>query len=307
MYQLQRIRIIYKTGTLLLVLASAAALLFWQKSSLADTENNRLYAETQGLELEKSMIERELDSLQITYQTVRLENEELHGRSFAATELVAKQNLALQHIRVQDRYDQEKLHQQVATLGKIKIEYETLISTVRSENEQLRAANGLLNGENAQLRGANNGLLAQKQHLASLLEEQIRRTQSARFQASAFRIEILRKNERLTAHAHRAREINITFDLVDVPAEYQRIQKIYLTISDENGRPIPSPNPIKTTVQAPTGPVAVIAQQVKQSLLKSTQRLFFNYKFDDRLQSGHYVVAIYGEAGLLGVASFRLL
>ncbi|MCY7328045.1 MAG: hypothetical protein LH618_05825, partial [Saprospiraceae bacterium] len=59
-------------------------------------------------------------------------------------------------------------------------------------------------------------------------------------------------------------------------------------------------------VYAQTGPIDITAQQIKTVVLTEVQRLSFSYKFDDRLKSGAYVVAIYSDQGLLGAASFRL-
>ena len=95
----------------------------------------------QGLELEKSMIERELDSLIINYRDARLENENLRGQAATTAELIAKKDAAIRNIKTQHRLDPEALLKQVEALRRIKIEYETIITTIRSENDQLHAAN----------------------------------------------------------------------------------------------------------------------------------------------------------------------
>jgi hypothetical protein len=46
--------------------------------------------------------------------------------------------------------------------------------------------------------------------------------------------------------------------------------------------------------------------QSKQTVLMNTQRMVFNYKLEDKLKAGNYVVAIYCDKGLLGASSFRL-
>ena len=98
----------------------------------------------------------------------------------------------------------------------------------------------------------------------------------------------------------------VSFDLADVPQTFQGQQKIYLVITDDKGNPISSKNPTKATVYAPSGPVEIMAQQLKDVEIVHTQRLSFNHKFDDRLKSGNYVVAIYCDKGLLGASSFKL-
>jgi len=302
----QHSRVLNIVGLLLLLFASGLSFFFWQKSNNAEAENNRLASEEQGLELEKSMIERGLDSLTISYLNVRLENEDLRGKAASSAEQIAQKDAAIRKIKTQGRRNLEALRKQVEELRKIKIEYETVITTVRAENDHLRELNQQLNGENVQLRDENFNLNGQMQQLAKQLEEQIRKTQSARFKATSFRVEVIRKTDKLTARAKRARELAVSFDLVDVPEANREIQKLYLAITDDKGRPISSQNPTKTTVQAPAGAVAVIAQQIKQVSLSETQRLSFSYKFEERLETGNYVVAIYCEAGLLGATCFRV-
>jgi len=110
----------------------------------------------------------------------------------------------------------------------------------------------------------------------------------------------------LTTRAKKAREIFVSFDLADVPKTFQGQQKIYMVITDDKGNPISSKNPTKATVYAPSGPVEIMAQQIKEVEIDVTQRLSFSHKFDDRLKSGNYVIAIYCDKGLLGASSFRL-
>ncbi len=293
-------------GLLLLLLLSGVGFFFWQKSNDTEMQNNRQAAELQGLELEKSMIERELDSLRADYQHARLENEDLRGKEASSAGLILQKDVLIKKMKSRNRRDLQAMKSQVEDLRKIKIEYETIITTIRSENDQLRAANQLLTGENTQLRGENTALSGQRESLAKQLEEQIRKTRSARFKATSFRVEVARKHDKLTVRAKKARDMLVSFDLVEVPEVYRTAQKLYLVITDDRGRAIVSEMPVKTTIQAPAGPVAVVAQQVKQVALGETQRLSFSYKFDDRLKSGNYVVAIYGETGLLGASSFRL-
>lgn len=296
----------YIGAGVLILLALGASAFFWQKANSLNNLNTRLATEVQALELEKSIIERQLDSLTISYDNLRTENEGLRGKEASTTALIAEKDAAIKKIKGQNRRELKELRQQVEELRKIKIEYETIISTLRSENEQLRAENERLLGENTQLRDENADLTGKMGNLAKQLEEQIRKTQSAKFKATSFRVEVERRNDKLTTRAKRAREIFVSFDLADVPQTYQGAQKLYLAITDDKGRPIISDNPVKTSIEAPTGPVAVIAQQVKAVSLGDTQRLSFTYKFDERLKAGNYVVAIYCDTGLLGAASFRL-
>ncbi|MCC6281544.1 MAG: hypothetical protein IT262_13145 [Saprospiraceae bacterium] len=292
--------------TVLLLLSAGLGFFFWQKSKNFLLENQKIEVERQQLETTKIDIENELDSLSTAYSTLRTENENLQGRITSTAALIAQKEAQISQIRATSAKDIQALREQVASLEKTKIEYETIVTALRTENEDLKKENSRLTGENAQLKGANTELSGQVQDLAKQLEEQIRKTQSAVFKATSFRVELERRNDKLTTRARKAREIFVSFDLADVPQVYQGQQKLYLAITDDKGTPVISQSPVKTTVFAPSGPVEIVAQQVKEVVLENTQRQSFNYKFDERLKAGNYVAAIYCDKGLLGVSSFRL-
>jgi hypothetical protein len=293
--------------TILLALAAGLGFFFWQKSKNYLAENKRIELERQSLEREKMAIAQSLDSLASAYSDVRTENETLQGRVTSTAALVEQKEIVIQQIKNANAKDLAALKAQVADLQKAKIELETIITTLRSENAALKAENQRLTGENNDLKGQNTELTGQVKDLAKQLEEQIRKTQSATFKATSFRVEFERRNDKLTTRAKKAREIFVSFDLADVPEPYQGNQKLYLVITDEKGNPIISQNPVKATIYAPTGPVEVQAQMTKAVVLEKTQRQSFNYKFDERLKSGNYVVAIYCDKGLLGASAFRLV
>ncbi|MBN8679298.1 MAG: hypothetical protein J0M29_13810 [Chitinophagales bacterium] len=290
----------------LLLLTGGSSIFFWNKSRNLSAGNDQLTESVQSLEAEKMILQHELDSLSASYGEVRLENEDLRGKEAATAQLMSEKDAALRKIKSQNNKQISELKLQVEELRQLKIEYETLITAVQVENEQLKAENKRLTEENAQLQTENTSLTGQVDDLAKKLEEQIRKTQSAKFKATSFRVEIGSKGEKQTLRAKKARDIHVSFDLVDVPQTYQGDQHLYLVITDENGKPIPSSKPIKTTVDAPSGKVDVTAQQVKPVSLRDTQRLSFSYKLDEKLKKGNYVAAIYCNVGLLGASSFRL-
>ena len=290
----------------LLLLSAGLGWFFWQKSQTMKAESEKQALEIAALSQEKSKIEMQLDSLSGAYSNLRTENENLQGKVTSTASRVEEKEIIIKKIRAQSSKDLNALRTAVADLEKAKTEMETIIKVLQDENAQLRAENERLSGENAQLKDEKDQLSGQVGDLAKKLEDQIRKTQSATFRATSFRVEPVRRNDKLSTKARRIREIYVSFDLTDVPEPFQGAQKLYMVITDEQGRPIPTANPAKATIYAPSGPVEIIAQQVKQANLEQTQRMSMNFKFDERLKSGNYVVAIYCDKGLLGASSFRL-
>lgn len=290
----------------LLVFSAALGYFFWQKSRSYLLEAEKMETEKVQLATAKSSIGQSLDSLSNSYADLRTENETLSGKITTTAALIQQKEGIIRDIRLASAKDIQELRDQVNTLARTKIEYETIISAIKGENDGLKDENKRLSSEVSDLKGSNTALSGKVEGLAQQLEEQIRKTQSATFRASSFRVTATRRKDKLTTKARRVRTIDVSFDLTNVPTNYQGAQKLYLVITDENGTAIIGEGLLKATVYPPTGPIEITAQQVKTAVLEEVQRLSFNYKFDDRLKSGTYVVAIYSDQGLLGAASFRL-
>lgn len=295
------------TATVLLLLSTISTCWFWSKYRTLAGENAGQRDRIESLLGEKEKLDQQLDSLNAAYNFVRMENDSLQGSVARSEHIVAEKLGQLEQIRKKNTRDVKELRNQIAALQQAKAELETVVTLLRSENEQLKAENARLAGENEDLRGANTELGQQVSELSQKLEDQIRKTQSAKFKATAFRVEVERRGEKLTTRAKKVRNLNVSFDLADVPEAYQGPQKLYLVIADDRGTPIASANPVKATVEAPSGEVQIVAQQAKAVAIGPTQRLSFSYKLDEKLKKGSYVAAIYCEKGLLGVSSFRLM
>lgn len=285
--------------TLLLLASAAIGWVFWNKSQEYQKSLRQQEALVDSLTQVKAQLEQELDNLSQDYAALRTENESLQGQVAQSATIIEQKEIVIKQIKSDASREVKALEKQIEDLKKIRAEYETIITLLREENRQLREENQRLTEENTQLQG-------RVEDIAKQLEEQIRKTQSAQFRATSFRVEVVRRADKLVTKARQARELLISFDLVDVPPVYQGPQKLYLVVTDDKGKPIPATNPIQTTVYAPTGPVEIQAQQAKQVVLETTQRMSFSYQLEDRLKAGSYVVAIYCDKGLLGASSFRL-
>jgi len=277
----------------------------WRVRTL-NAEKAQQAIELEALTQEKNALESSIDSLQLALTTVSNENEELQGKVSASASVLAEKDAIIRQLKGQNSKQITELRVQVNGLQKAKAEYEAILAVLRAENDQLKAENAELRAENAELRDSTSQLTAKVDDLANSLAEQIRKTQSAQFKATSFRVEMERRNDKLTAKARQVRNLTVSFDLADVPEKFHGPQKLYLVISDANGSPIAAANPTKVTINAPTGDIPIIAQQTRAVNLVQTQRLSFNYKLEEKIKAGNYVAAVYCDRGLLGASSFRV-
>jgi S-adenosylmethionine synthetase len=98
----------------------------------------------------------------------------------------------------------------------------------------------------------------------------------------------------------------VSFDLVNVPDEFQGVRPVYLVITDDKGTPIRIANPINAQVQINGAAMDIQAVSTREENIAENQRLSFNHDLEEKLRSGYYRVAVYTDVGLLGASSFRL-
>ncbi len=212
--------------TVLLALAAVLGFFFWLKSRTYLEEKKQAETERQTLEIRKVTIEHELDSLASAYSSLRTENENLQGRVTSSASIIAQKESDIRNLKNQSAKDVGELRTQIALLESTKKDYEGFINLLRAENDSLKVENQRLTGENLELKGANTQLSGQVQDLAKQLEQQIQKTQSATFKATSFRVWTAKKGEKLTTKARRSREIDVSFDLIDVPEPFQGQQNL---------------------------------------------------------------------------------
>ena len=247
----------------------------------------------------KSDLERNIDSLQTSFFDLSLNNDQLAEKLALSTNIIAQKESTLTVVKNRSSRVEKDLRAQIQRLQTLKDRYETIISVLTQKNEALAT-------ENARLRGTADTLYAQTSFLTQRLEAQIRRTQTAEFKGTAFRVEQARRNDKMTIKARKTRDIKVSFDLNNVPPAYQGNQQLYLVISDERGLPVACKNPTRVTIRTEKGLVEIIAQGTQTQNIIDNQHIDMNYKLEDRLKKGNYVVAVYAEKGLIGAAGFRL-
>ncbi len=298
------------TGLLAFSIASSAY--FWNASTNRELERNAIEMEKESLLVEKGLLAAQLDNLKQTYDLAMAENGQLKGTVELNEKVIAEKSAELGKIKKQqtlDRKNLEGLKKDIQMMRTAKINLEAELSALQKENESLRAENERLSGELRKVKNENQ-VLVDKVGELTVMSQNLKSIQEAiapgGIRASAFRVEVEKRNDKLTVKGKKARELSISFDLMDVPENMHGVQKIYLAITDNKGTPISGKNNKPVKVGPADKKSEVVSQQVKEVNVTSTQRLGFTYPLEQKLEPGYYRAAVYTENGWIGSVSFRV-
>lgn len=265
-------------------------------------QNEQMNAQLSDLEGLKGDLEQEIDSLAQAFEDLATENESLQG-TIEETEARASRNaLAIRQLKSQNAAQVNNLRAEIQQLLAVKAELENNINDLQMENDSLRTRTGELEENLSVARQENSALNA----LNATIQDELKALTLANFKASAFQVELERKSSKVTAKSRRARRIRVTFDLTNVPDDYQGTRPLYLVITDETGTPIKTSNPIQATAAVNGQNMELIAVKSKDVNIESNQRLSFTHDLEERLRAGYYRASVFTDIGLLGATSFRL-
>lgn len=282
---------------------------FWVKSSRLQGENTGFETQVDSLSTLKYDLLDNIDSLQTAYQLIIASNDSLNVTLQDALQNVASQNEQLKSIRRQNSNDKKGLLQEINQLRALKAELEGNIGKLVEENESLRQQNTELTEQVATSEKRNHELSEKSSQLESAnltLQSDLSQLRAASVRASGFLVDLQTRSAKTTSKSGRVRNLSIAFDVLNVPQEHQGTHTLYLVITDSNGNPIASDNPIRKRIEANGRVAEIIAQQSKEVSLEESQRLNFNYPVSEKLKKGTYQVSIYSDLGLLGSSNVKL-
>lgn len=272
------------------------------KNQLA-SENVLMSGTIEDLEVLRADLIREVDSLQQEYAVLAEQNSDLQGSLIEAQDKIAQTEAALRNAKSRSSSEINSLRAEIQQLLALRSDLESSIVKVQTENDSLRAVTGILEADLSVARDENVAL----SNLNQTIQGEVDRLTLSNFKATAFQVDLERGNDKAVAKARRARNFRVSFDLTDVPPQYQGLRTLYLSISDEQGMPVRPSNAIMGQTVVNNQKMDFIAVQAKEVDITANQRLSFNYEVEDKLKSGYYRVTVYTEIGMLGSSSVRLL
>lgn len=245
---------------------------------------------------------REVDSLAGEYDVLASENVELNGQLASSRDELAGAQSALSRAKRNSAAEINELRVQIEQLTAARGDLEGSISALQAENNTLKEQMGILQTDLASSRQQNDDLTT----MATSMEGEIRKLTYENFKATAFQITPQVKNGNPTSKSGRARQIAVSFDVANVPAEFQGVRPVYLVITDDNGNPIPRTDYIPTTVSLNNQPQDIMAVEMREENIGTSQRIEFTHSLEEKLDDGYYRVSIYTDIGLLGSSNFRM-
>lgn len=270
-----------------------------------ESKNTALNSELSDLETLKASLMTEIDSLQSEFEGLTLVNDSLANSLAAANTKVARNRRTISKLRADMEAGDlrgESLSVQIAQLLEEKNALQAQIGSLQEENTALREKAGLLEEDLSKARNDNAALA----NLNRTMQGEIDNLTLANFKATAFQVELEKRNSKATAKSRRAKRIKAGFDLTEVPEKYHGVRPIYMVITDETSSPIKMEAPIKAQVMVNDQPTDILAVAQKEVNIGANQRISFTHDLDEKLKRGFYRVTIYTDIGILGSSNFRL-
>ena len=280
---------------------------YWQNSSKRslEVENDRLEKELEDLIDLKEDIASDVDSLENKLAVLTEENATLQNSLDDAASQIARKNAAVKANEqkvVASAKEINNLRAEIQGLLESKDELEISIEELQFENDSLKTLAGVLKKDLTKARKDNQELA----NMNRAMEEELQRLTLSNFKATAFQVEIERRKPKVTSKSKLARRILVTFDLTNVPEEFHGVRPVYMAITDRNGNPIKTQNPVQATISVQNQNMELIAVKSQNVNVTNSQRLSFKHDIDPRLSEGYYRVSTYTDIGLLGSSTFRL-
>ena len=160
------------------------------KAQLAlEERNTELSSEIDDLNQLKEKLSFEVDSLQFAYELLATENEELQGSKEAAEKKAAQKDAIISRLQKRSQTESNNLKAQIEQLLADKTQLEYSINNLQMENDSLRMVTGQLTADLAASKSENQALA----DLNATIQEELKRLTLSNFKASAFRVEVEKK------------------------------------------------------------------------------------------------------------------
>ena len=310
-----------KTLTIIAILLGLLFLgsLFWgisRNSAVAELEatNTSISGEVDQLQVLRTRLEKQVDSIAVEYEAAAATNVELKGELAAAQKSAQAAMASMRQAQRKSKNDTDVAYQmrlQIEDLINARAMIETNLAELQAENQVLRKENVALRQNLSEAKTQNYQLSRTAKNLENMnrsMESEIEALSLGAFKATAMQVDLLKgsRGTKVTANASRARRVNVSFDLTDVPEKYLGVRPIYLVLTDQAGTPVMSENPVRAKAVVNGSKMDIVALEGRDVNIERNQRLSFTHELDDKLEAGVYRAQIFTDVGFLGATNVNL-
>lgn len=195
----------------------------------------------------------------------------------------------------------------LAQMEELKVALEQDIFGLKEENQSLASSNQALNNELTATKDEVNTLNKNVMALTSANEKltgRLKTVAPAGFRADNFTVSSATKKDKQTSKAKKIDEITVSFDLNNIPEEFQGSRDIYLVLTEFNGNPVAAVPGKEVTLKFGNEPVHVRAADLEKVNLKARQSMIMSFEPTDNLTPGTYNLMVYADNGYLGSTGF---
>lgn len=280
---------------------------FYSKYKSTETRASALGTQ---LDSTRTQLQGELASLNINYSDQIALNDtlstELQTKINEVEDLQVRIDKARKALKSSEANNKE-IKARLAQMEELKVALERDILGLKEENQSLASSNQELNTELSSTKDVVNTLNSKVMSLTQANEKltgRLRSVAPAGFRADNFTVSSANKKDKLTTKGKKIDEITVTFDLNNIPDEYQGKRDIYLVLTEFNGNPVASVPGTEVNLHIGNEPVQVRAADIENANLKARQSMSMSFEPTDNLIPGTYNLMVYADNGYLGSTGF---
>lgn len=301
-------------GVLALFLLGAIGYAVSLNNQLNDYQNRAANLNTKVSDLNQvqANLETELGELTSTYESTVDENATLNQTIEEKVKSIKSLKSQIRKVKAKlsaSEQDNATVRAELAKLEDLKTQLETSMLALQDANTNLKDSETRLTDELMTTKGIVSDLENQVAELTTVntkMNDRLVTLAPAGFRADDFRIDIEQKNDKITAKARRAKEINVQFNLDDVPADKFGKHDIYLAVTDIFGKTIAQVPSTMINIPTPTEQLKVEVADIQSVDLKAKQSVAMSFQPSEKLVAGEYNLMVYSDTGYLGSTGFRL-
>lgn len=275
-------------------------------------KNTTLTKEVTALKDVRTGLLQEINGLKSKLNSAAAANDSLATAGLEMISVINSKEAEIKKMKKDFSKTAEGMANEITQLRQIKIQLNHFIDKMQQQVVILNNSNRALQKQVSDANEINKKLSFEISELKSInlvTDKELKKFSATSTRTGNFRIDIKKDGNKPTGSSKRAKEIDLSFAIKNIPDDKVGTHQVYLSIMNAKGEPMVVNYP-QTVVIDPSieGGLATIitAQQSKAVSLANDVRVQFLQPIERRLNPGFYQANIYTDFGLIGSAQFQL-